>query len=72
VMHNSQANETVLYFSHNRTGDCHRDGKNASCISEIGRKQGLESSDRPYLIFFSRSGIGLQTDLIFSSQGPQD
>ena len=44
MMHNGQVNKTVPHFSHNRTGDCHGDGKNASCITEIGRKQSLQSS----------------------------
>ncbi|XP_020608482.1 uncharacterized protein LOC110047089 [Orbicella faveolata] len=35
MMHNGQVNKTVLHYSHNRTGDCHGDGKNASCITEI-------------------------------------
>ena len=52
MMHNGEVNKTVAFLSHNRTGDCHGDGKNSSCITEIGRKQRLQSPDRHCLIIF--------------------
>lgn len=68
MMHNSELNKTALQFSYNKTYDCHGDGKNASCVTEIGRKGLHKPSDRSCLIYvftFSRFLIGIYTIMIY-------
>ncbi|KAL9985301.1 hypothetical protein ACROYT_G007689 [Oculina patagonica] len=45
MMHNGQLNKTVLHPSYNRTDDCRGDGKNASCVIDIGSVNNAEECE---------------------------